>query len=177
MSMNAIFVQVEDAEIVRLEADPNSVEALFADQALPTAGLLNMTAAMQERLRSIGPQSVAATLSRLPDSLRQQVEASLGRTTAALASGQGGDDILKLMQERLGRRAKPAGGKREMLSLEKAWHGVHYLLTGAAEPGPELRSQAVLGGVELGDDPEGFSGYGPARYFKIGRASCRERVY
>lgn len=29
-----------------------------------------------------------------------------------------------------------------------------------------LRGQAVLGGVELGDDPEGFSGYGPARYFR-----------
>lgn len=165
-SMNAIFVQVEDAEIARLEADPDSVEALFADQAPPTAGLLNMTAAMQERLLTIGPQSMAATLSRLPDSLRQQVEASLGRTAAALASGQGGDDILKLMQKHLARRAKPAAGKREVLSLEKAWHGVHYLLTGAAEPGPELRSQAVLGGVELGDDPEGFSGYGPARYFR-----------
>jgi hypothetical protein len=39
-----------------------------------------------------------------------------------------------------------------VLSLEKAWHGVHYLLAGADEPGTELRSQAVLGGVELGDD-------------------------
>jgi hypothetical protein len=164
--MNAMFVQVEDAEIVRFEADPDSVEALFAIQTLPTAGMLNMAAAMQERLRAIGPQGMAATLSRLPDPLRQQVEASLGRTTAALASGQGGEDILKLMQKHLARRAEPAGGKREVLSLEKAWHGVHYLLAGAAEPGPELRSQAVLGGVELGDDPEGFSGYGPARYFR-----------
>lgn len=59
-----------------------------------------------------------------------------------------------------------------MLSLEKAWHGVHYLLAGTVEPGPELRSQAVLGGVELGDDPEGFAGYGPARYFRA--AQVRE---
>jgi hypothetical protein len=85
--------------------------------------LLNMTAAMQERLRATGPQMMAETLSRLPEPLRQQIEASLGRTTAALASGQGGDDILKL----------------------------------------------VLGGVELGDDAEGFSGYGPARYFRAAR--------
>ena len=41
--MNAIFVQVEDAEIARFEADPNSVEALFANQTLPATGLLNMT--------------------------------------------------------------------------------------------------------------------------------------
>lgn len=166
MSMNAMFVQVEDAEVARFEADPDSVEALFANQTLPTTGLLEMTAEMQERLRAIGPQSMAATLSRLPDPLRQQIEASLGRTAAAMASGEGGDDILKLMQKHLARRAEPAAGKREVLSLEKAWHGVHYLLAGAAEPGPELLSQAVLGGVKLGDDPEGFSGYGPARYFR-----------
>src|SRR5262245_18222479 len=96
MSMNAIFVQVEDAEIAQFEADPDSVEAFFVNPTLLTAGLLNMTAAMQERLRAIGPQTMAATLSRPPDSLRQQIEASLGRTTAAMASGQGGDDILKI---------------------------------------------------------------------------------
>src|SRR5689334_1776196 len=33
---------------------------------------------------------------------------------------------------------------------------LHYLLVGGAEPGPELRSQAVLGGKKLGDDPEGL---------------------
>jgi hypothetical protein len=166
MSMSAMFVQVEDAEIAGFAADPDSVEGLFANQTLPTTGLLNLAATMQERLRAIGPQTMAATLSRLPDPLRQQLEASLGRTTAAMASGQGADDILKLMQKHLARRAGPAGGKREVLSLEKAWHGVHYLLAGAAQPGTELQSQAVLGGVELGDDPEGFSGYGPARYFR-----------
>ena len=169
MSMNAMFVQVEDAEIGRFEADPDSVEALFADQTLAAAGLLNMTAAMQERLRAIGPPTIAATLSRLPEPLRQQIEASLGRTTAAMAAGQGGDDILKLMEQQMARRAAPGGRKRDVLSLEKAWHGVHYLIAGTAEPGPELRSQAILGGVELGDDPEGFSGYGPARYFRAAR--------
>jgi Domain of unknown function (DUF1877) len=165
MSMNAVFVQVEDAEIARFEADPDSVEALFANETMPT-GHLNMTDAMQQRLRAIGPQTMAATLSRFPESVRQQIEARLGLTTEAMASGQGADDILKLMQKQLSRHGGAAGGKREVLSLEKAWHGVHYLLTGGAEPGSELRSQAVLGGVELGDDPEGFSGYGPARYFR-----------
>lgn len=166
--MSAIFVQVEDAEIARFEADPDSVQALFANQALPTTGLLDMAAAMQERLRAMGPQTMAATLSRL----RQQIEASLSRTTAAMALGRGGDDMLKLMQKHLPRRGEAAGGKHEMLSLEKAWHGVHYLLAGTVEPGPELRSQAVLGGVELGDDPEGFAGYGPVRYFRA--AQVRE---
>jgi len=122
MSMNAIFVQVEDAEIAGFEADPDSVEALFTDQTLPTAGLLNMAAAMQERLKAVGPQTMAATLSRLPDPLRRQIEGSLRRTTEAMASGQGGDDILKLMQKHLARRADPPGGAREVLSLDKAWN-------------------------------------------------------
>jgi hypothetical protein len=165
MSMNAIFVQVEDAEIARFEADPDSVEALFADRTLPT-GQLKMTDAMQQRLRAIGPQTIAATLSRFPESVRQQIEARLGLTTAAMASGQGADDIVKLMEKQFARHGGETGVKRDVLSLEKAWHGVHYLLAGGAEPGSELRSQAVLGGVELGDDPEGFSGYGPARYFR-----------
>ena len=163
MSINAMFVEVEEAEIAGFEADPDSVESLFTAQSLPKAGLLNMTAAMQERLRTGGPQRMSAQLSRMPDSLRQQIEASLHRTAAAVASGQ---DFVSLMQKHLAQRAKPAGGNRQVLSLEKAWHGVHYLLAGASEPGMELRSQAVLGGVELGDDPEGFSGYGPARYFR-----------
>jgi len=57
----------------------------------------------------------------------------------------------------------PAGA-RSVLSLDKAWHGVHYVLCGEVQAGTALLSQAVMGGVELGED-EGFSGYGPARYF------------
>lgn len=163
MSMNAIFVEVDDKEIARLEADPDSVEALFVQTAPPAAGLANVAAAMQQRLQAMGPQDMAAMLSRLPEPLREQIGAAMNRTKGSIASGQ---DVAKLLQERLAQRAQPAAGKRSMLSLDKAWHGVHYLLSGAAEPGPALRSQAVLGGTELGDDPEGFSGYGPARYFR-----------
>ena len=166
MSMNAVFVQVDDSEIARFERDPDSVESLFTtESALPTAGLLNMAALMQQRLKAQGgPEAMAAAFAHLPEPLRQQLEASLKRTTAAVASGQ---DITKLLGERLAQRGQQAGAaQRETLSLDKAWHGVHYLLSGAAEPGRELRSQAVLGGTDLGDDPEGFSGYGPARYFR-----------
>ena len=38
-------------------------------------------------------------------------------------------------------------------------------MCGAPEPGPTLLSQAILVGTDIGDDEEGFSGYGPARYF------------
>lgn len=44
--------------------------------------------------------------------------------------------------------------------LDKAWHGIHFLLTGRADGGEEPLSWAVLGGTEFGPDV----GYGPARF-------------
>ena len=45
------------------------------------------------------------------------------------------------------------------LDLDKAWHGVHYLLTGTAWEAGDPLAAAVLGGREVGDD----DGYGPPR--------------
>ena len=77
---------------------------------------------------------------------------------------EAGEALLALLEEHL---RPPAGselsGKRRSLSLDKAWHGVHYLLTGAVEPDGTLLGQAVLGGTEVGED---FTGYGPARLFE-----------
>jgi hypothetical protein len=174
MSMNATFVQVDQTEIVKFQADPSLVEALFEDEslALPPA-FAALTKVAEERLRTMGPQMLASTLAQFDPAMREQLEKSIGRTTEALAAGKGGDDILKLMQERAARsgRGRSPGKARAVLSLDKAWHGVHYLLCGEVEPGPALLSQAVLGGVALGDDDEGFSGYGPARYFTAGQVA------
>ena len=46
------------------------------------------------------------------------------------------------------------------IDLDKAWHGIHYLLTGEAEGGPEPAALAVFGGEEFGPEV----GYGPARF-------------
>jgi hypothetical protein len=45
------------------------------------------------------------------------------------------------------------------LDLDKAWHGVHFLLTGAAWGTDNPLGGAVLGGREVGED----DGYGPPR--------------
>jgi hypothetical protein len=167
MSMNASFVQVDAGDLAGLQADPSLAEALFQDGPTLPPAFLALSRTMQDRVRAAGPQYLASALSRLDPSLRRQLEERLGRTTEALAAGAGGDDILKLMQQRAARPASPAVRPRAVLSLEKAWHGVHYVLSGEVEPGAELLSQAVLGGVPLGADDEGFSGYGPARYFTV----------
>ena len=46
-----------------------------------------------------------------------------------------------------------------VVSIDKAWHGVHFVLTGAAEPDGSVLGNAVLGGDEVGEDV----GYGAAR--------------
>ena len=162
MSMNATFVQVDEAEMSRLRADPSLAETLFqAGAVLPPA-----FAALAHRLQPAGRQQLADALSRLDPRLRQQIEASMGRVSAALAADP--EAISKLTKDRRGSGSVSA---RAVLSLDKAWHGVHYLLCGEVEPGATRISQAVLGGTELGDG-EGFSGYGPARYFST--AQVRE---
>jgi Domain of unknown function (DUF1877) len=46
------------------------------------------------------------------------------------------------------------------VDVDKAWHGIHYLLTGQGEGGVPPQSLAVFGGEEFGPD----LGYGAARF-------------
>lgn len=51
-------------------------------------------------------------------------------------------------------------GDERSLDLDKAWHGVHRLMTGSARPTADVASEAVFGGEPIGED----LGYGtPAR--------------
>jgi hypothetical protein len=168
MSMNAEFVQVDAAELVRIQKEPSMAEALFHDGPIIPPVFAQLNEKMQERVRTLGPQKLAAALEQLDPRIRQKLEERLGESTASLASGHGGEAILKLMKERGARTAgmSSLAGSREKLSLDKSWHGVHYVLCGEVEPGTSLLSQPVLSGVALGEeDDEGFSGYGPARFF------------
>jgi len=49
------------------------------------------------------------------------------------------------------------------IDVDKAWHGIHYLLAGDAWAGEPPLANVVLGGTEIGDDV----GYGPARYLTV----------
>ena len=48
------------------------------------------------------------------------------------------------------------------ISLDKAWHAIHFLLNKSAWEGEEPLRSAVLGHTEFGDD----LGYGPPKYIK-----------
>jgi hypothetical protein len=168
MSMLATYVQVESKLLDRMRRDPSLAEELFMPE-LPGFDTEKMRAVLLER----GPQLLAGAIDLHP-SLRQQIEERVGTTTEALRSGESGDAVFKLMQEQLDRRPgrRGAQGTHGELSLDKAWHGVHYLLTGAVEPTETPLGQVVLGGTEIGQD---FSGYGEARVFdpaQVGRVAA-----
>ncbi|MGC4119474.1 MAG: YfbM family protein [Myxococcales bacterium] len=59
-----------------------------------------------------------------------------------------------------------------VLDVDKAWHGLHYLLTGVAWDSPLPLGFIAAGGLEIGDEDVG---YGPARSFTADevRALCR----
>jgi len=72
----------------------------------------------------------------------------------------------------LGRKAAPEAppedlhfteGERTDTDLEKAWHGIHYLLTGTAWEGSPPLNFLAAGGREVGTIDVG---YGPARVFR-----------
>ena len=58
--------------------------------------------------------------------------------------------------------ASPLRNHVPSVHLEKAWHGLHYLLTGSAGEGGLPLGFLLEGGREIGED----LGYGPARYFE-----------
>ena len=64
---------------------------------------IKLSKAMEDRVRAIGPQMLAESLSKLDPSLRQMLAERLGKSPADLARGVAGDDLLKLMEQRRSR--------------------------------------------------------------------------
>jgi hypothetical protein len=54
------------------------------------------------------------------------------------------------------------------VDLDKAWHGIHYLLTGSVDSNHTLASKVIMGGEAIGPD----QGYGPAQLLKPGEVKA-----
>lgn len=61
---------------------------------------------------------------------------------------------------------------RRTLDIDKAWHGIHFLLVGQGEQTKDIRSLAIFGGKEIGDDV----GYGPARLLTVNEVKAIARA-
>src|SRR5438093_6086389 len=62
-----------------------------------------------------------------------------------------------------------------LVDLDKAWHGIHYLLTGTAWEGRPPLNALVLGGKRL-PDPDEEWGYGPPRLLPPGDVAALSRA-
>jgi Domain of unknown function (DUF1877) len=181
MSMIARFVQVKPALLKTLLDDPGSVEGIFENEG---AGALPAAAAMENMRKLLASRAPALLAGALPgidpkmrEALSERLE-RLGVNVEALKSGKGGDALADLLMSRFGQRKAPAAAgsapqdKGADISLDKGWHGVHYLLCGTAEPNSTVLGQAVMGGTEIGED---FGGYGEARYFTPDQVAATAR--
>src|SRR6516165_8261013 len=161
MSMMARFVAITPDQLATIKDNPETVESVFAlDAGLP----FESPDDLQERVSRQAPQLVVDMLERMPPEIRQQLQQRLGLGENGLPnSGVRNTVLSQLAQRAAARRREQAvpGTPGYSVSIDKAWHGLHYLLCGAAEPAPGPLGQSVFGGTEIGED----QGYGPARYF------------
>ena len=161
MSMMARFVAITPDQLATIKDNPETVEGMFTlDAGLP----FESPDDLQERVSRQAPQLVVDMLERMSPEIRQQLQQRLGLGQNGLPNSGVGDAVLQQLAQRAAarRRTPPAPGTPgHSISLDKAWHGLHYLLCGALEPAPGPLGQAVFGGTEIGED----QGYGPARYF------------
>ncbi|MFZ0678850.1 YfbM family protein [Candidatus Binatus sp.] len=184
MSMMGRYVQVSPDRLKQIIDDPSGVEELFVTEQVSQA-IPKMMETLQASLQKRTPQMLAASIAAMDPAKRKTVlkgYAAAGVDVDALARGEvSGETLANLMMERARALAAAAGlkrppasagnaqasGKGASISIEKAWHGLHYLLCGQAVPGSDLASQVVMGGTDVGDD----LGYGPARYFDAAKVA------
>jgi hypothetical protein len=151
VSMNAVFVEIAADLLVRLADDPGGVAALFGPVAPRFPVAAGESAQLLNRLHLVADRQPAL----------QKVLAD-GLHVDAAALRRHDDSTIGALMDRLRGAVTVADERRAVLDLGRAWHGVHYLLAGSADPTGTPAGSAVLGGRELGPD---FSGRGPARAF------------
>jgi Domain of unknown function (DUF1877) len=156
MSTIARFIAMTPDQLAAIKDDP---EVFVSNAGVPGESPPDLV----ERLRRHAPQLVADMLERMPPELRQQLHQRLGLGENGLPNSDVGNAVLsQLAQLAAARLTPPAPGTPgHSVYLDKAWHGLHYLLCGTPDPVPGPLGQAVFGGTEIGED----QGYGPVRYF------------
>lgn len=72
------------------------------------------------------------------------------------------DTILKMQEGSVGDVVFHEENRASLLDVDKAWHAIHFTLTGSAYGGEEgdILKELVLGGIPISEED---MGYGPAR--------------
>ena len=154
MSMMGRFVQVSPDRLKQIIDDPSGVEELFVSDQVAKAMPKFMGAL--KGLQGRAPKMLAASMAAMPPELRERLAQSLknlGMDPDALARGEGGDDLAKVMAQRMqalglrmpgqppasGGGAQPSGRARPYRSTK---HGTECTTCCAARSSPEPTSRA-----------------------------------
>lgn len=153
---------------------PDSIEVPEDDSHEPKAksvwGALADFQAFTQAMQNPGTND-ALIISKLPSMLgkwramageeaTQQLLSNLAERNSAIA------DFLK-KKPRIAERPKE---DRYLLNIEKAWDGIHFVLTASKEPFDSLISRAIFGDRVIPDEL-GIMGYGPARVLTAAQVS------
>jgi Domain of unknown function (DUF1877) len=176
MSMMGQLLEIKPELLNRLKENPSLTEAVIAGDATPSADDLppmmkHLPPKQQRLMRAALSADVDTMMKLLPEKQREIAKArystpdQLSRRAAELK------DTLKELathaRQKTGGQLIPAAELGERLSLDKAWHGLHYLLCSTADRVQEPPCIAILGGTEIGGD----LGYGPARYLEVSQVA------
>jgi hypothetical protein len=167
MSMMGFFREIPSALLARFYADPSVVEEIV--QGGPTGASAPSAAGQLSEVAEVMKRTIAGSaeeiLKHLPPSQRQMIDA-LPSEQRALFVKRFGEELARMGSEAaraaVSRKNQGSLADRDLgplLDIEKAWHGLHYLLTGNADEPVPGAGEAVLGGAEIGPP----FGYGPAR--------------
>jgi hypothetical protein len=171
MSMMGIFREIPPPLLARLKADPSLVEEIVRGEAGSGADPLRAGhgAEAAEVMKRTVADSAEEILKHLPPDQRQMIDA-LPAEQRSLFVKRFGEEFARVTMG--GKAAMSPTPKKQssiaerdvgaLLDIEKAWHGLHYLLTGNAEQAVPGAGEAVLGGSTIGPQ----LGYGPARLLK-----------
>ena len=153
MSINGHFREITPALLRQIQDDPSLTRTII----LGSMSSLGADTARThfERLQSSQP-------SREKDALEAALAqmSPMQRKVALFAVEKIGGFFKSAYSQSVDTSALEPGSLGEHLGIEKTWHGAHFLLSGSASPTSSPQSQAILGGIEIGED----TGYGPPRY-------------
>lgn len=149
MSMIGHLKRITPDDLLKIQNEPACVKKLLR-------GGYDMKAAIADRIKgNASPQrdAMEAAYAR-SEQIREEIIRTPGR-----APGPFTLEEMKRITQPLS-DVGAFGNEDDVLTLEKSWHTLHYLLAGSAEPVDSPLGHAILGGKEIGPD----LGYGPARF-------------
>jgi hypothetical protein len=160
MSMRGNFRQISPSLLERIKAQPGLVDSVVRYRHPE-----KLAESDAEAFISLLPAHMRKAIEAMPAEMRDDFFAQFESSVA---------DMPDVLKDQIAAARRPMATKRTPaaaidpaevgaeLDIDKAWHGLHFLLCGSAGEALGPLGSAVLGGKEIGAD----SGHGPARYLE-----------